>query len=79
MDVYFHTILWDYSQDFLNLNARVNFDASRNFAIGGTALLYLIEPVITKVTNSKRKEINVITIMIAILMFIDILFSFVFS
>ena len=79
MDVYFHTILWDYSQDFLNLNARVNFDASRNFAIGGTALLYLMEPVITKVTNSKRKEINVITIMIAILMFIDILFSFVFS
>ena len=48
IDVYFNNILWDYSKDFLNLNARVNFDASRNFAIGGTILIYLVEPFILK-------------------------------
>lgn len=77
MDVYFDTILWDYSKDFLNLNARVNFDASRNFAIGGTFLMYLIEPIIIKITKSKKKMINYMTIIIGILMFIDVIYSFI--
>ncbi|MBQ8132460.1 MAG: putative ABC transporter permease [Bacilli bacterium] len=33
-----HKLLWDYTKDFLNINARVNWDASRNFAIGGNIL-----------------------------------------
>lgn len=77
MDVYFNTILWDYSKDFLNLNARVNFDASRNFAIGGTFLMYLIEPIIMKITKSEKKTINYTTIIIGILMFIDVIYSFI--
>ena len=77
MDVHFNTILWDYSKDFLNLNARVNFDASRNFAIGGTALIYLVEPLILKITKSKNKTINYITIIIAVLMLIDVIYSFI--
>ena len=77
MDVHFNTILWDYSQDFLNLNARVNFDASRNFAIGGTALIYLIEPLILKITKSNKKTVNYITIIVGILMLIDVIYSFI--
>ena len=77
MDVHFNTILWDYSKDFLNLNARVNFDASRNFAIGGTALIYLVEPLILKITKSKKNIVNYITIIIGIIMFIDVIYSFI--
>jgi uncharacterized membrane protein len=77
IDVYFGSILWDYSKDFLNLNARVNFDASRNFALGGTALMYLIEPIILKITKSKNKYVNVITLLIALLMLIDAVYSFI--
>ena len=77
MDVHFNTILWDYSKDFLNLNARVNFDASRNFAIGGTALIYLVEPLILKITKSEKKTVNYITIIIGIIMLIDVIFSFI--
>ncbi len=77
MDVQFNTILWDYSKDFLNLNARVNFDASRNFAIGGTVLIYLVEPLILKITKSKKKEINYATIAIGLLMLIDVIYSFI--
>lgn len=77
MDTCFNTILWDYSQDFLNLNARVNFDASRNFAIGGTLLIYLVEPLIKKITISKNKNINYVTIIIAILMLCDVIYSFI--
>ena len=41
LDTYFNIKLWDYSKDFLNINGRVCFNASRNFAVGGTILLYL--------------------------------------
>ena len=77
MDVYMGTILWDYSLDFLNLDARVNFDASRNFAIGGTLLLYLVEPFIIKITKSDKKVVNYISIFVAFVMFIDIIYSFI--
>ncbi len=77
MDVYFNTKLWTYPHDFLNINARVNFDASRNFALGGTALLYFIQPLIDKLTKKKNsKPINIAVIVIAIIMFIDVIYSF---
>lgn len=77
IDVYFNKILWDYSKDFLNLNARVNFDASRNFAIGGAALMYFIEPLVFKITKSKNKYVNIIVIIVAVIMFIDAIYSFI--
>ena len=72
MDKYFHTILWDYSTDFLNIKARVNWDASRNFAIGGTILLYTIQPLLNKYLpkiQSNRKTL--ITAIIGIPMLLD--------
>ena len=65
-------LLWDYTKDFLNINARVNWDASRNFAIGGTFLLYTIQPVLnkylTKLNNNKK---IIITCIIGIPMLLD--------
>ena len=77
IDTYFGKILWDYKDDFLNINARVNFDASRNFALGGAALLYFVQPFIDKITKHKKGIVNVITIIIAILMLIDAIYSFI--
>ena len=65
-------LLWNYTKDFLNINARVNWDASRNFAIGGTFLLYAIQPLIDrllKLLNNKQKLI--ITLIIGIPMLLD--------
>ncbi len=76
IDVYFGKELWNYAHDFLNINARVNFDASRNFAIGGAALLYFVPPLINKITKSKNKYVNIIVILVAIIMFIDVIYSF---
>lgn len=69
-----HTMLWDYSKDFLNINKRVNWDASRNFAIGGTLLLYTIQPLLNKFLN-KMKYNNkiIITLIIGIPMLIDLI------
>ncbi len=67
-------LLWDYSKDFLNINRRVNWDASRNFAIGGTLLLYTVQPLVEKLlkklTNSQKLWI---TILIGIPMLIDLI------
>ena len=76
IDVYFGKELWNYCHDFLNIDCRVNFDASRNFALGGTALLYFVQPLINKITKSKNKYVNIIVILVAIIMAIDVLYTF---
>ena len=74
IDTYFHQLLWDYSKDFLNINARVNWDASRNFAIGGTLLLYTIQPLIDKfLKKTPRKTKITIALVIGIPMLLDLL------
>ena len=65
-------LLWDYTKDFLNINARVNWDASRNFAIGGTFLLYAVQPLINKLLKKlNKKQKLVITLVIGIPMLLD--------
>ena len=78
IDVYSHKMLWDYSKDFLNINKRVNWDASRNFAIGGTLLLYTIQPTINKyLYKSKLNTKIIITLIIGIPMLIDFILNVV--
>ena len=63
IETYSHKLLWDYSKDFLNINKRVNWDASRNFAIGGVVALYIIQPILYKLLDKikfKNKMIIVI-------------------
>ena len=78
IDTFFHISLWDYTKDFLNINARVNCDASRNFAIGGTLLLYTIQPMINKILKKmKEKEKWLLTLVIGIPMLLDFIFHVV--
>ena len=66
-------LLWDYKKDFLNIDKRVCFDASRNFAIGGTIALYLVQPLVDKLLKklSTNKKL-IITLIIGIPMLIDL-------
>ena len=75
IDKYAGQLLWDYTKDFLNINARVNWDASRNFAIGGTFLLYVVQPLINKLLKVlKDKQKLLITLIIGIPMLLDFIF-----
>lgn len=77
-DKCFHMMLWDYSKDFLNINKRVNWDASRNFAIGGTILLYAVQPLLDKALKKIPKDRKLyIAILIGIPMILDFLLHFV--
>lgn len=71
-----HKLLWDYTKDFLNINSRVNWDASRNFAIGGSLLLYTIQPLLYKLF--KKINLNqkmIISLIIGIPMLIDLIIN----
>ena len=73
---YFNIILWNYSKDFLNINSRVCWDASRNFAILGTFAMYVVQPLIDKFikkTNDKKRHIIVLVFLIPML--IDLVLS----
>ena len=72
IDKFTHQLLWNYSKDFLNINARVNWDASRNFAIGGTFLLYTVQSLLNKyLPKIKDKTKLIITLVIGIPMLLD--------
>ena len=75
MDKYFNVMLWDYTKDFLNIKKRVNWDASRNFAIGGTIALYLIQPAVNVILNKlKKNQKPIIALIIGIPMILDFVF-----
>ena len=75
IETYSNKLLWDYTNDFLNINRRVNWDASRNFAIGGTFLLYYIQPIIDNfIIKNKNIIKNTISIIIGIPMILDLIF-----
>ena len=75
IDNCFQIQLWDYTKDFLNIHARVNWDASRNFAIGGTFLLYTVQPLLNKyLPKLSEKKKLIITLIIGIPMACDFIF-----
>ena len=75
MDKCFNIMLWDYTKDFLNINKRVNWDASRNFAIGGTFFLYTIQPLLDKVLpKTQEKTKIIISLVIGVPMILDFIF-----
>ena len=78
IDTIFNISLWDYTKDFLNINARANWDASRNFAIGGTFLLYTVQPLINKLLiKLKERDKLLITTIIGVPMLLDFIFHVV--
>ena len=78
LDTFFNIKLWDYSKEFLNINGRVCFNASRNFAIGGTFLLYCINPLVDKfIKKTNNKKLNIIGITLFSIIIIDLLITII--
>ena len=76
LDTFFDIKLWDYSKQFLNINGRVCFGASRNFAIGGTFFLFVLQPFINKfLGNTEDKKLHVISLILFFIVFIDLVIT----
>ena len=76
LNEFFNISLWDYSGEFLNINGRVCFFASRNFAIMGTLGIYFVHPWLeSKVNKLQKREYNVLFFTLLFVIIIDFVFS----
>ena len=72
LDVFFDKKLWDYTDEFLNINGLVCLSASLRFATGGTIFLYLLQPLFEKALSKiKEKNLNLIFYIVITLFLID--------
>lgn len=78
LDEYFNIILWDYSKNYLNINGRVCFYASRNFAIMGTIGMYFVQPKLERFLNKlSEKKINFLFVVLFLIFIIDFIFTII--
>ena len=72
LDTFFDIKLWNYSKQFLNINGRVCFGASRNFAIGGTFFLFVLQPLLNKfMDKTSDKKLNIISLCLLCIVIVD--------
>ena len=72
--------LWDYTRFNFNFEGRIALNPSIRFGIGGMIFLYLLQPLFEKLTSSlSDKKLNIISVLVAIVFAIDLLYTFLFS
>lgn len=65
--------LWDYRGLLLNINGLVCLRSVLSFSVGGLILIYIIIPIVNRIT--KYNIIKYISIIIAVVFFVDIILS----
>ncbi len=80
IETFSNKMLWNYAHDFLNINKRVNWDASKCFAFGGTFAIYLVQPLVHKFLIDTKKSTKIIlSVIILIPMLIDLSINLFFK
>ena len=60
-----------------HFQSRIALDTSLRFGLGGTAFLYLLQPLFEKFTTKwEGKKLNILTIVLAILVALDMIYTF---
>lgn len=70
---FFGNRIWDYSNNFLNIQGRVCLSMSLIFTIGGLLVLYFVKPLLDKVYNKFLNSIKFINLVLASLFIADII------
>lgn len=77
MEKLFNTRWWDYSNQKFNINGRICLETMVPFGIGCTAIMYVINPFISKLVLSIPTNIlNIIAIILGIIFITDFIVSF---
>ncbi len=74
-DTFYHHIIWDYSNKFMNLNGRVCLEMSTIFTITGILSMYTIVPVTKYLYQKLEKNVTYINIILSIFMAIDMIIT----
>lgn len=75
MEKLFNARWWDYSQNKYNLNGRICIKNSILFGLGSLAVIYLSQPLITKIFPTTTKTLLIITIIISFIFILDLITS----
>lgn len=71
-----NTKWWDYSGYFLNLNGRICAEGLLVFALGGTAIVYALGPIIdNNLRKVNQKVLKVICIVLLVIFAVDVVYS----
>ena len=70
---------WQTYKDYkINFQGRIALSPSIRFGIGGAIFLYLLQPLFEKGINKlSKKNLNIISISIAIILVIDMIYTFI--
>ena len=71
---------WQTYADYkINFQARIALSPSIRFGLGGLVFLYILQPFLDKIfSNISIKVLNILTIIFTIILFIDLIYTFVF-
>ena len=76
-ELFFHHIVWNYSNRFMNINGRVCLKMSMLFTIAGVFTMYILNPAIEKIYNKLGNSTKYINIVLSIIMIIDMLVTMI--
>lgn len=65
--------LWDYSNDFMNFEGRIALIPDIKFGFLAVFTIYLLQPMLIKFTNSDKKIVNIVTIIVFTLFVVDLI------
>ena len=78
MEKIFKARWWDYSNKKFNINGRICLEYAMLFGIGGTLIMYFINPMITNVMNATSSTvIKVLSIVLFIIYMVDNIISYI--
>ena len=76
----FHTSLWDYHNEFLNIDGLVCFKSVMTFGVGSLLLIYVILPLLFKISNKlSEKKLYIISYGLGIIYLLDMLLYWAFK
>ena len=72
-DRVFNHIIWDYSDEFLNINGRICLEMSLIFMVLGLFFMYVLDPRIRKLYDKLKKNIKIINKVLVEIFVIDLI------
>ena len=76
-DRFFDHIIWDYSDEFLNINGRICLEMSLIFMVLGLFFMYVLDPRIRKVYDKLKKNIKTINKVLIEIFIFDLIMHFI--
>ena len=75
----YHRVWWDYTGLFLNIDGYVCLRSVLTFGIGGLILIYVIEPLLCKLSENINKKLYITTSVLIVMTFvIDLTFTLMY-